>query len=374
MPAARVLLALCLVACGAKSSLWWGPAVELDAGVDAAADAGRDAEVEAGPMCGSEPACPAGQYCCSLDECELEGLCCTHEDCVEGLACPVLDGACGVGDLGCGLEELVPDARPANVMLMLDRSESMYEQIEGRTKWEIAASSLREVLPRFEDDVHFGLTLFPGAISACQEGVVAHGVGEATAAQLLETVDGALPGQGGTPIADTLAMLGEFGGLDDPAFAQFVLLLSDGSETCRGHPATVAEDLYDRAPRIQVYPVGFGGRVDEGLLGEIARASHTESGSAQLFWRADDATELTEAFASILSSVIQCEFPLEHEAPVPARVYAFFGETAVPRDTTNGFEYDRDTHRVTFYGDACTTVRTGDERIRIVFGCPRDEE
>jgi len=373
MSAVRLLLALSLVGCGAKSTLWLGPVTEPDAGVDAGLDAGVDAEVEAGPMCGTEPACAAGQYCCSLDECELEGLCCTHEDCPEGLACPVLDGACAVGDLGCGIEELVPDARPANVMLMLDRSESMYEMIEGRTKWEIAASSLREVLPRFEDDVQFGLTLFPGAISACQEGVVAHAVGTATAAQISETIDAALPGQGGTPIGDTLEMLDEFGGLDDPAFAQFVLLLSDGSETCLGHPATVAGELYDRAPRIQVYPVGFGRRVDDGLLADIARASHTESGDARGYYRADDAAELTEVFDGILSSVIQCEFLLDEEAPVPSRVYAFFDETAVPRDTTNGFEYDRDTHRVTFYGDACTTVRTGDRRIRVVFGCPRDE-
>jgi hypothetical protein len=367
-------LALCLVACGAKSSLWLGPEVALDAGGDAAPDAGWDAEVEAGPMCGAEPACAEGRYCCALDECQLEGLCCTHEDCPEGLACPALDGVCAIGDLGCGLAELVPDARPANVMLMLDRSESMYEEIGGRTKWEIAASSLRDVLPRFEDDVHFGLTLFPGAISACQEGAVAHGVGEATAAQIQESVDNSLPGRGGTPIGETLDMLGELGGLEDPAFAQFVLLLSDGSETCLGHPATVAEELYDGTPRIQVYPVGFGSRVDDGLLGEIARASHTESGSARGYWRADDAEELTEAFGSILSSVIQCEFPLENEAPVPSRVYAFFGETAVARDATNGFEYDRDTHRVTFFGDACTTVRTGDARIRIVFGCPRGED
>lgn len=374
MSVVRALPALLLVACiGAKSGLFWTAPAPVDAGVDAAADAGLDAAIEAGPTCGAGPSCPAGQYCCALDECELDGLCCTHEDCPEGLACPVTDGACAVGDLGCGLEELVPDVRPANVMLMLDRSESMYETIDGRTKWEIAAGSLHEVLPRYEHDVQFGLTLFPGPISACQQGVLAHELGDGMAAQILETIDATSAGQGGTPIADTLGMLDEFGGLDDPDYANFVLLLSDGSETCLGHPAAVAADLYDRVPPIQVYPVGFGRRADESLLGDIARASHTESGSARGFWRADDAAELTAAFESILASVVQCEFLLGSEAPVPSRVYAYFGETAVPRDRVDGFDYDPETNRVTFFGQSCTRVRTQDDRIRVVFGCPRSD-
>lgn len=367
----RALFGLVLLGCGAKSSLFLGP--EPDPSVDAGPDAGRDSGVDSGPSCGGGRACEPDEYCCSTDTCMVEGLCCSNEDCVEGLACE-FGSACAVGDLGCGLEELEPDVRPAKVMLMLDRSESMYETIEGRTKWEISGGSLHEVLPRFEHDVQFGLTLFPGSISACQEGAVAHEAADGMAETILATVDATFAGQGGTPIADTLDMLSEFGGLEDPEFANFVLLLSDGSETCLGHPSEVATTLYGGDPRIQVYPVGFGRQTDDALLGDIARASHTESGSARGFWRADNAAELTEAFESILTSVIQCEFHLGGEPPDARRIYAFFGETPVPRDRDDGFDYDADTNRVTFFGAACDTVRARVERIRVVFGCPRDGE
>ena len=57
---------------------------------------------------------------------------------------------------------------------------------------------------------------------------------------------------------------------------------------------------------------------------------------------------------------------------MPSRLYAFLDETPVPRDETGveGFDYDRETNTVTFYGSACTTVRTTSVRIGIVFGCP----
>jgi len=365
----RALIFVLLTAgCGAKSSILLGPTPEPEP--DAGVDAGRDASVDAGPGCGRGPACAIGAYCCSTDVCTAENTCCGHDDCPEGLACSGPGGVCAIGDLGCGLQELVPDVRPANVMLMLDRSESMYESIGGRTKWEIAASSLHEVLPRYAGTVRFGLTLFPGPITACQEGSLAYELADGNVPEILDTVDATQPGQGGTPIGATLEMLGGFGGLDDPAYANFILLLSDGSETCLGHPTTDAGDLYGQVPPIQVYPVGFGHRADQALLGDIARASHTESGTARGYWSAEDAAELTQAFDSILSSVIQCEFLLE-SAPLDFdRIYAFFDNTPVPRNRENGFDVDPNANRLTFYGGACTTVRTGGPHIRVVFGCP----
>ena len=371
MPLRALLVLLLTAGCGAKSSVLLGPPPEPEP--DAGLDAGLDGSVDAGPGCGFGPTCGVGAFCCSTDVCTPEGTCCRHDDCPEGLACPGLGGVCAIGDLGCGIEELVPNVRPANVMLMLDRSQSMYESIGGRTKWEIAAGSLHEVLPHYEGTVRFGLTLFPGPISACQEGSLAHELADGNVTQILETVDATLPGQGGTPIGATFEMLGQFGGLDDPGYANFILLLSDGSETCLGHPVTDARDLYALRPPIQVYPVGFGHRADQQLLGDIARASHTESGTVRGYWSAEDAAELTEAFESILTSVIQCEFLLEGDPPDVDKIYAFFGETPVPRDRDNGFGVDPDANRLTFYGSACTTVRTGSPRIRVVFGCPEED-
>ena len=370
MSRCAVVLALLTAGCGARSSfgLSFGP--EPDAGSDAAVDAA----VDAGPGCGFGPACSAGSYCCATEACVPAGHCCLDEDCEDGFAC-LPGGGCGVGDLGCGLDELVPDVRPADVMLMLDRSESMYEQIGGETKWALAASSLHQVLPDYDGvgGLRFGLTMFPGPVAECQTGLVSVDLADGNAGPILDVVDGTAAGQGGTPIADTLEHIGSDGGLDDPTHGNFVLLLSDGSETCLGHPATVAADLYDRTPPIQVYVVGFGHRADPGVLGEIAQASHTESGTARGYWSAEDANQLTDAFDSIPTSVIQCEFLLPRVPPDPDRVYAFLGEEAVARDPTNGFEVDPESNRLTFFGDACAAVRTESSSIRVVYGCPPED-
>lgn len=365
MRARAFLVLLLATGCGARSSFWLGP--DRDASVDE-----TDAAIEAGPGCGDGPGCGAGSFCCSTDQCVPAGSCCAHEDCAEGLAC-LPGGSCGIGDLGCGLQDLVPDVRPADVMLMLDRSESMQEQIEGTAKWAIAAASLREVLPRYENVVRFGLAMFPGVLTSCQAGMVTHDLADGNVEDILASIDASPSGMGGTPIGDTLELIGSVGGLDDPTHANFILMLSDGSETCRGEPLAVAREMYDRAPRIQVYPVGFGHRVDEGLLGDIARASHTQSGAGRGYWSADDAGELTAAFDSILSSVIQCEFLLDPPPPDADRVYAFLGEAQVARDLENGFDVDRDTTRLTFFGDACERVRNVGTRIRVVFGCPLED-
>lgn len=292
---------------------------------------------------------------------------------------PVIETeAAGEGPTGCGSELFGSEAVPPNVLIVLDRSGSMLDEIDGDTKWDLARDAIAEVTMSYADQVRFGLMMFPGLDQDCDEG---NDCGEgnvfvdpapSTREDIVDILQDAGTCSFGTPIAESLTPLLDYTGLEDDARPNYILLLTDGNATC-DDPVGVVASLRAETPPVRTFVVGFGSEVDPEQLEDMAVEGGTARQGEQAYYQADDADGLTTAFAEIAGSVVSCEFALDEVPPDPDLLYAFFGDALVERDPsrTDGWDYDAGTNRVTFFGPSCESLTGGTVgQVSIVFGCP----
>jgi len=288
------------------------------------------------------------------------------------------------GDCGGALFGSMPI--PPNMLIVLDRSLSMTEDLDGvlggtPSKWEIATAAIDEVTVAFSEQIRFGLMMFPGASEECglDDPCDAGGVFIDPAPETAEAISTQIDFSGacalGTPIGETITALNGYQGLQDPDRDNFVLMLTDGQPMeCTDHDLEVAVAQLRAQPEdVRTFVVGFGSGVNPTQLAAMAMAGGTARDTDPVYYQADDATALQEAFADIAGSIVSCDFLLAEVPPDPADLYAFFDAELVERDPTrtDGWDYDATSNQVTFYGSACAALQANEvDAVDIVFGCP----
>jgi hypothetical protein len=259
------------------------------------------------------------------------------------------------------LAEVGSQCEPPDMLVVLDHTDSMMNTPTGgtpantpaghaKTKWVIACDAVRGlVAPPADTHSRFGLELFPldpkvitdagstgscmtltqmlgGTVSTntrCQaaEVLVPPGLGTGTMIQGIldpETLRLCIS----TPIAGALdTATGELKSIADPNRKQFIVLVTDGGESCMGDSIGAAQAL--AAAGIETYVVGFGSGdagsagVNIGLLDDLACAGMTAANFATscikmgagyvatthtgppVFFLAEDATALQQALQTI---------------------------------------------------------------------------
>jgi hypothetical protein len=163
--------------------------------------------------------------------------------------------------------------------------------------------------------LRFGLEVFPDVAGACGSGtmLVPPAMGQGAAiARALTKIDLLT----GTPIGGPLEVArAHLAGVRAAGRKQFVLLVTDGGETCASAAALpVVQRL--AAEGVQTFVVGFGGAVDEKELNDLACAGGTapnlaasctttaagrvwKGAGANLFFSAQDEKSLESALGSI---------------------------------------------------------------------------
>ena len=186
-----------------------------------------------------------------------------------------------------------PTCEKPNMLIVQDKSGSM----DG-TKWTQARAAIQYVLDNYGTLLRFGLNLFPSN-SNCNYGTVVVNVGDNTATAIMAALptDQYWP-SGNTPIGATLSMLNQYAPLKDTNRRNFVMLITDGSETCEGNGVVAAGDLYNNG--IRTYVIGFGSGVNPTALNNIAAAGHTGT-----YYQADNQTQLQDAMNSIINQSLQ---------------------------------------------------------------------
>jgi hypothetical protein len=144
-----------------------------------------------------------------------------------------------------------------HVMLVMDKSGSMIERPEGYrlTKWDAVRAALAEALAAVQDQMWWGLQLFPldtlgGGSTApyyCEIGCCVQrpdfgpnipiGAGSRTVPEILEVLDRLDP-DGGTPTAGALRVVYDYFSHGDGANLtgdRYVLLATDGAPNCNPH-------------------------------------------------------------------------------------------------------------------------------------------
>lgn len=257
------------------------------------------------------------------------------------------------------------------MLIVLDRSGSMDDEVDNRPKWEIATEAVKQVTARHEAEVRFGLELFPGS-NRCQPGSVMVPIGDRHAAEIAAALPSTATGSG-TPIGGALQTASEAPELADPARANYVLLVTDGKENCGGDPVQVVRAMFARG--VKTYVVGFGGEVDGAMLSSMALEGGTARAASPRYYQADDSASLLATMSAIAQGALGCEFELAKAPPDPSKIYVYVNGQLVPRDAnrSNGWEYTAARQRITLYGATCDAVSTDPSaRVSIVYGCPDD--
>jgi Mg-chelatase subunit ChlD len=188
------------------------------------------------------------------------------------------------------ISDALPEAGPAPALptaggealleVVLDVSNSMWGQVDGRVKMELAREALGGALTGLPDQVVVGLRAYGHRVSfenreaGCQdtERLVTPAPGSRDA--VLRSARELQP-TGQTPMARSLeAAAGDVASYPGNAV---LLLISDGVESCDGDPVAVAERLRASGAPVVIHTVGLG--VDQEAADQLAALADAGGGS-----------------------------------------------------------------------------------------------
>jgi Ca-activated chloride channel family protein len=185
-------------------------------------------------------------------------------------------------------------------IIVMDASGSMWGQIDGKAKIEIARETLAGVLPSIPGDMELGLIAYghreKGACSDIEQ-IVAPAPGTRDA--IAEAVNGLNP-KGKTPLTAAVRQAAE--ALKFTEEKATVILVTDGIETCEADPCAVATELEKLGVDFTAHVVGFGLSEEEGK-----QVSCLAKNTGGLYLQAKDATELTDALTKTVAAAPQPE-------------------------------------------------------------------
>jgi len=134
------------------------------------------------------------------------------------------------------IEVVLEKELPEEVLLILDLSSSMDEEVVGGTKIAVAKDALRRLLVALPGDTSVGLRTFHN----CGRSDLEAPIEPVSAGSILAALE-ALTTFGTTPLAYTLRQIpGDLQGLSGPFM---ILFITDGMETCKGDPVPAASEL-----------------------------------------------------------------------------------------------------------------------------------
>lgn len=292
----------------------------------------------------------------------------------------------------------------ANVLVVLDRSSSMYREpgfgMPGVDRWNPAVAAIGAVTDSLDDRVQFGLMLFadpgaPAGMTLCSPGAVVVPPMLASAASIRSALTGdpnELTGSW-TPTAVSLdAARVALSGLEG---RQYVLLVTDGAPNCNGaldgstcrcgsdtmscasNPRlcidadrTVAAVRALREAGIGTFVVGYDTSSWADVLDRMAAEGGT--GSTAHIPVGDEAS-LRSALGAIAGSVVSCSVDLE-EPPISVRFVqvTLDGEPIPHESVATGDASWRlvGDRTVELRGRACETLRDDEEHeLRVVREC-----
>lgn len=240
------------------------------------------------------------------------------------LSAGLVGGLAGLVALGlAGPVEAAP--RCPNLTILLDESASMKQTPKGvapqtgeLSKWQIATSSLKTIVNKYDGLLPLGYSNFPYRESSCDTRSFNVPVGYGTRQAIIDAMFAfptAYPWNGGsTPTCTAVSNLAADPVLKDATRQQYILLVTDGapeSVCCGSDPVQSTVDAITAAASqsvaIRTIVVGFGNlpAPEQAALDSMAFAGGVPDGSGtHKFFSADSAASLDAKLASILQSLV----------------------------------------------------------------------
>ena len=212
-----------------------------------------------------------------------------------------------VRDTSCAALEVTArnDGRPAvslndrSVEIVVDASRSMWGQIDGVSKMQIAKETLEDVSYWLPADIDLALRAY-GSTSAsesnnCADSNLLVPFGETNRDYVRRAIAGLKP-TGQTPIAYALNQAArDFGTLDSD---RIIVLVSDGIESCGGDPVQAAYALRERGITAHLIGFGLGNAADE----DTASLRAVANAAGGRYVTASSAEELQTALAETVAT------------------------------------------------------------------------
>lgn len=189
------------------------------------------------------------------------------------------------------------DAVPDATIIVLDGSGSMWGQIDGTTKIEIAREVLTDILHDWSPDTEIGLFAYghrrEADCSDIEELQALSSPDDAAIADLVKTVTPT----GKTPLTEAVRVAA--GELVSRSGNRSIILLTDGLETCSGDPCALGRELAEADLGLTTHVIGFDlADADTTALQCLA----AETGGQ--YFDAADADGLRDALSSASETVI----------------------------------------------------------------------
>jgi Mg-chelatase subunit ChlD len=287
----------------------------------------------------------------------------------------------------CGLETFELKPRPAELMLVLDRSGSMNAPAAPgapTTKWADVTSALDEAMMKTNQVIEWGMKAFPTDQTQCYvaDGVEVPGAPMNHAsvwAQIMKST----PDGDGTPTTLAIQKAVAYLAAHPSANARYLVVATDGEPNCRagggrsgatdeaGAVMAVSDAL---KAGLKTFVIGVAtGPGAEAVLSDMAQAGGAPRASNPPYYPVASRADLISALGEITSIVTDCVFSLTKAPPSPDDVVVSVGGAPVMRDATHadGWDYGASNASIQLYGPACEQVKKGASKdVGIVFGCP----
>ncbi len=266
------------------------------------------------------------------------------------------------------------------VMIILDASGSMWGQVDGKPKIQIAREVLKDLVPEFGADIHLGLSAYGHRRKGdCEDIEILIPIGPKNANAIIKKVNAINP-KGKTPLSEATRRAAE--ALKYTEERAIVLLISDGIETCGVDPCEVGAELAMNGIDFITHVISFDVKKED-QIGLRCLAENTGG----LFLNAANARELRGALSKTVEKVKEAPAPILEEpgeasleapdkAPAGSRVKVKWEAsnsrndfiTIVTKDAPKGTYQN---YRYTSTGNP-VSIRVPDEvglyEIRYVFG------
>ena len=195
-------------------------------------------------------------------------------------------------------------------MIVMDGSGSMWGQIDGVPKLEIARRVVGEVLAGMDPGAMLGLIAYGHRRRGdCSDIEVMVDPTPGSAGAISQAVQ-TMRFQGRTPLTEAVRRAAEvLRATEDPAT---VVLVTDGIETCEADPCALGRELEASGVNFTAHVVGFGLSADEGA--QVACLAQETGGR---YFQADDAAGLTEALTQTLAASAPPPEPAPEPEPEP---------------------------------------------------------
>jgi len=295
----------------------------------------------------------------------------------------------------CATQDFLLSSKPAQILLLLDRSASMLEPpagTSGSSKWDLVVPGVNEVITATDSSVSWGLKLFPeGEGSECTAASVTNAVPARIAPMNAKAVTGlvtATSAKGnGTPTGDAIkAAVSYLKTVSDPS-PKYILLATDGEPSCAGTSQDsgtartyAVQAVTDAAATgFKTFVVGVATTKtsatqalnDMAVAGQMARADSNPL--ATKYYLASTQAELVQSLKVITGQASSCVFNLKETPPEPENIAVKVNSMRVPRDTTRMAGWDYTDSRdlvVEVFGSFCQQIKTSSENaVNFVIGC-----